>query len=79
MSVREYGDVVSVHERPDQSFCFRPNICLPFFLAFAISLLNPGYLHPLLHSSSGHMLVTVGVVMMLIGSVLLKKIVSFKG
>ena len=54
-------------------------IGLPFFLAFAISLLNPGYLHPLLHSSSGHMLVGVGVVMMLIGSALLKKIVSFKG
>jgi tight adherence protein B len=54
-------------------------IGLPFFLALAISLLNPGYLHPLLHSSAGHMLVTVGVVMMIVGSGLLKKIVSFKG
>ena len=54
-------------------------IGLPFFLAFAISLLNPGYLHPLLHSSAGHMLIAVGVVMMAIGSGLLQKIVSFKG
>jgi tight adherence protein B len=54
-------------------------IGLPFFLAFAISLLNPGYLHPLLHSSTGHMLLGMGVVMMLIGSGILKKIVSFKG
>ena len=54
-------------------------IGLPFFLALAISVLNPGYLHPLLHSSAGHMLVTVGVVMMIVGSGLLKKIVSFKG
>ena len=54
-------------------------IGLPFFLALAISLLNPGYLHPLLHSSTGHMLLFVGMAMMVVGSALLQKIVSFKG
>jgi len=54
-------------------------IGLPFFLALAISVMNAGYLHPLLHSSAGHMLVAVGIVMMAVGSGLLKKIVSFKG
>ena len=54
-------------------------IGLPFFLALAISLLNPGYLHPLLHSSTGHMLLFVGMAMMVVGSAILQKIVSFKG
>ncbi|MDQ1477000.1 MAG: tight adherence protein, partial [Actinomycetota bacterium] len=54
-------------------------IGLPFFLALAISLLNPGYLRALLHSSTGHMLLFVGAAMMVVGSALLQKIVSFKG
>jgi tight adherence protein B len=54
-------------------------IGLPFFLALAISLLNPGYLHPLLHSSAGHMMLFIGMGMMVVGSALLQKIVSFKG
>jgi tight adherence protein B len=54
-------------------------IGLPFFLAAAIELLNPGYLHPLLHSSAGHVLLLIGLVMMAVGSGILQKIVSFKG
>ena len=54
-------------------------IGLPFFLMGAISVLNSGYLHPLFHTSPGHMLLVVGVVMMMVGSAILKKIVSFKG
>jgi tight adherence protein B len=54
-------------------------IGLPFFLMGAISVLNSGYLHPLFHTSPGHMLLIVGVVMMMVGSAILKKIVSFKG
>ena len=45
----------------------------------AITLLNPTYMEPLYHSSTGHMLIVVGLVMMGFGSLLLKKIVSFKG
>ena len=54
-------------------------IGLPFFLALAISIMNPGYLHPLFYSSAGHMLLYIGSAMMVVGSGLLKKIVSFRG
>jgi tight adherence protein B len=54
-------------------------IGLPIFLMFAISVINPGYLHPLFHTSAGHMLLIVGTLMMIVGSLLIKKIVSFRG
>ena len=54
-------------------------IGLPIFLMFAISVINAGYLNPLFHTSAGHMLLIIGVVMMAIGSLLIKKIVSFRG
>jgi tight adherence protein B len=52
---------------------------LPFFLCGALTLLNPGYMAPLFQTSSGHKMIILSLVMMGIGSVLLKKIVSFKG
>jgi tight adherence protein B len=52
---------------------------LPFFLCGALTLLNPGYMAPLFQTSSGHKMIVVSLVMMGIGSLLLKKIVSFKG
>jgi tight adherence protein B len=52
---------------------------LPFFIAGAITVINPTYMHPLYHSSTGHKLIYTGLVMMAIGCVALKKIVSFKG
>jgi tight adherence protein B len=54
-------------------------IALPFFIAAAITLLNPTYMAPLYDSSTGHMLIIVGLVMMAFGSLLLRKIVSFRG
>ncbi len=54
-------------------------IALPFFIAFAITLLNPTYMEPLYNTSTGHMLIIVGLVMMAFGSLLLRKIVSFRG
>jgi tight adherence protein B len=54
-------------------------IGLPFFIAMAMSVLNPAYMDPLYHSSKGHMLIMVGLTMMAFGSLILKKIVSFKG
>jgi tight adherence protein B len=54
-------------------------IGLPFFIALAITVLNPAYMDPLYHSHDGHMLMMFGVTMMAFGSLLLKKIVSFKG
>jgi tight adherence protein B len=52
---------------------------LPFFIAFAMTLLNPTYMDPLFHSHTGHVLIVLGLTMMAFGSLLLKKIVSFKG
>lgn len=52
---------------------------LPFFIGFALTLLNPSYMQPLFATSTGHMLIIVGVVMIAFGSLILKKLVSFKG
>jgi tight adherence protein B len=52
---------------------------LPFFLAGALALMNPGYMAPLFSTSAGHKMIMLSLVMMAVGSLLLKKIVSFKG
>jgi tight adherence protein B len=52
---------------------------LPFFVAFAITLLNPDYMDPLYHTSTGHTLIMIGLMMMVFGSLILKKLVSFRG
>jgi tight adherence protein B len=52
---------------------------LPFFIAFIVTMMNPTYMDPLYHSSSGHKLIATGFGMLLVGSLMLKKIVSFKG
>ena len=54
-------------------------IALPFFIALAVTALNPTYMAPLYHTSSGHMLILVGMTMMGIGSLILKKMVAFTG
>jgi tight adherence protein B len=54
-------------------------IGLPFFMVAAMSLLNSSYMAPLFHTSQGHMLIAIALVMMLFGSLILKKIVSFRG
>ena len=52
---------------------------LPFFIAFALTLLNPTYMDPLFHTSTGRKLIMFGLVMMAFGSLILRKIVSFRG
>lgn len=54
-------------------------IGLPFFLAGALTFLNPSYMSPLFHTSTGHTLIFIGMAMMAFGSVVLRKIVSFRG
>ena len=54
-------------------------IGLPFFIALAITVMNPGYMSPLYHTSAGHMLILIGLAMMTVGSLIIHKIVSFKG
>ena len=54
-------------------------IGLPFFMAGALTLMNPEYMEPLYGTSAGHMLIALGLTMMLFGTLVLKKIVSFRG
>lgn len=53
-------------------------IGLPFFLALALTVMNPEYMAPLYETSAGHKLIALGLVMMGIGSLILKKMVAFK-
>jgi tight adherence protein B len=54
-------------------------IGLPFVIAAAITLMNSDYMAPLYYSSAGHKLMLLCFSMMAVGSLMLKKIVSFKG
>ena len=54
-------------------------IGIPFFIAGMITLTNPSYMSPLFHSGLGHILLFLGLGMMIVGSLILKKIVSFRG
>jgi tight adherence protein B len=54
-------------------------IGLPFFIALALTVLNPGYMSPLYTTHAGHMLIVLGLVMIAFGSLIIRKIVSFKG
>ena len=54
-------------------------IGLPFFVALALTLLNPDYMDPLYSTSTGHHLILFGLVMMGFGSLILRKLVSFRG
>jgi tight adherence protein B len=53
-------------------------IALPFFVAGAITLINAEYMKPLWHTSTGHKMIVTMLVMMAIGSLILRKIVSFR-
>lgn len=54
-------------------------IGIPFFLAGVITLVNRSYMRPLYFTHTGRMLVLTGLVMIGIGSLILKKIVTFRG
>ena len=52
---------------------------LPFFMAAAVTLMNPTYMAPLWHTAAGHIMVASGLIMIGAGSLMLKKISSFRG
>ena len=52
---------------------------VPFFMAGTITLLNADYMAPLFQTGAGQKLLVVGVVMIGMGSLMLRKIVNFKG
>ena len=51
---------------------------LPVFLAAVISLLNPSYMQPLFATKPGEILVALAVVMVVAGSLVIKRIVNIK-
>ncbi len=54
-------------------------IAVPFFIAGAVTVLNRSYMRPLYWTTPGRFLIVLGLVMMGLGSLFLKKIVSFRG
>jgi tight adherence protein B len=52
---------------------------LPFFIAAVVSLLNPAYMSPLYHTGLGQEMMVGSLVMIAIGSLMLKKIATFRG
>jgi tight adherence protein B len=51
---------------------------LPVFLAIVLSLLNPSYMRPLFATTPGQVLVAVATVMVVTGSLVIKRIVNIK-
>jgi tight adherence protein B len=51
---------------------------LPVGLLFVVSLLNPTYMKPLFTHTSGRLMLGVGVMMIVLGSLVIKKIVDIK-
>jgi tight adherence protein B len=51
---------------------------LPPFLALIISWLNPGYLAPLFHHSGGRVILVVAGLMVVTGSLVIKRIIDIK-
>jgi tight adherence protein B len=54
-------------------------MALPIGLALALTAMNPEYMSPLYSTSLGRTMITGGLLMMAIGSLVLRKIVAFKG
>lgn len=51
---------------------------LPFFLGIAMSMMNPTYLEPLFATETGTFLLGLGVTMMCIGGLVIRKMIAFK-
>ena len=51
-------------------------LAMPFGIAFAVNLLNPGYLAPLFNTQLGLMLIGAGGGLMLMGGLIIKKLVD---
>ncbi|MCL1594127.1 MAG: type II secretion system F family protein, partial [Actinomycetia bacterium] len=51
---------------------------LPFAIAAAMAILNPGYLAPLFTTQVGRMLTAFGLVLMLIGGIWMQRVTSLK-
>ena len=54
-------------------------VSLPFVLVLVITLINPEYMAPLYHTPTGQTMIMIALGLMAVGSLALRKIVSFKG
>jgi len=54
-------------------------VALPFVVALAVTALNSAYMSPLWGTPTGHELVGAGLAMIMFGSLILRKIVTFRG
>jgi tight adherence protein B len=52
---------------------------LPFFVGIVVTMMNPDYMSPLYHTPTGEKVLGSGLVMIVIGTAMLKKTISFKG
>jgi tight adherence protein B len=53
-------------------------IALPVFVAGMLTMVNPTYMRPLWHTSTGRTLVLIGLGMIGVGALMLRKIVNFR-
>ena len=51
---------------------------LPAFLAVVLTLLNPSYMHPLFATTTGQVFLAIATVMVITGSLVIKRIVNIK-
>ena len=51
---------------------------MPFFIGIALSLMNWKYMTPLFETSAGHILIIIGLVLIGLGTVILRKMVNFR-
>jgi tight adherence protein B len=51
---------------------------LPLFLLIVISIINPSYMHPLFHSTGGQIALGFATVMVVMGSLVIKRIINIK-
>jgi tight adherence protein B len=51
---------------------------LPVFLCLAITALNPGFMRPLFQTPVGHALIVLGLIMLVSGSLVIKRIVTIE-
>jgi tight adherence protein B len=82
------GDTIQqrqqLHRRVSSSLalgriCASVLVGLPFLVAGSVAVADPGHMSPLFATAAGRMLVAGGSAAVVIGSLLLRKIVSFKG
>lgn len=53
-------------------------VVLPFFVAFAISIINPGYMETLMTDPIGKIMIVFGLLMMVVGGLIMKRMIKIE-